>query len=473
MVVTFNEVQSVLDTLPIGYYLGRNLDVKLSDEDTCYDPMNDIVYISFPQIFKRLYNVETNVDIEYILRHLLYHEVSHALLTPKEMTISDVVNIVEDQRIETVMKDFYMKVDFEEFCKFFNDYTPGQQPQSFMKFFYNIVRFHEGPEPLVKMSNYIINQFQNLTRRNMYSYTTSINELVENCKEFWNDAENKPEDNPTASLASCSFGHWGSCFEDVIAQSLDFNDEWPELPLRTIDELKQDICETLDRYNDPKLQEQFDQILSTVKKVNKATSSAINAYSGVFNPRSVVRDDYKWFVQQNRSGHVKQFAKIKLNLFIDCSGSFAQNDETVNKLLKCLVRLEHSNPNFEFDLIRCGEGQHLAPKNKRLQNSDEGTHLTADVVNVYQQVQDVNAQNYNIVLYDGDIECALYDEREKMKEASALRIFDNRSTVLIMDSENCNYCKRYIKTAKVVISNHYTMELTRNILSGLYGLVRV
>ena len=136
MVVTFNEVQSVLDTLPIGYYLGRNLDVKLSDEDTCYDPMNDIVYISFPQIFKRLYNVETNVDIEYILRHLLYHEVSHALLTPKEMTISDVVNIVEDQRIETVMKDFYMKVDFEEFCKFFNDYTPGQQPQSFMKFFY-------------------------------------------------------------------------------------------------------------------------------------------------------------------------------------------------------------------------------------------------------------------------------------------------------------------------------------------------
>ena len=58
--------------------------------------------------------------------------------------------------------------------------------------------------------------------------------------------------------------------------------------------------------------------------------SAINAYSGVFDPRSVGRQDYKYFIQKNRAGNVKRFSKIKLNLFIDDSGSFKDSENVVN-----------------------------------------------------------------------------------------------------------------------------------------------
>ena len=116
--------------------------------------------------------------------------------------------------------------------------------------------------------------------------------------------------------------------------------------------------------------------------------SAINAYSGIFDPRSVARKDYKFFVQQNRAGHVKAFSKIHLNLFIDCSGSFAYNDLTVNKFLKALHKFERSNNDFTFDLISCGVGQRIRDKNDRIQlKSCGGTALKSTIFSQFKSLQ--------------------------------------------------------------------------------------
>ena len=75
-------------------------------------------------------------------------------------------------------------------------------------------------------------------------------------------------------------------------------------------------------------------------KVTKKNSAAINAYSGVFDPRSTIRDDYKFFLQSNRVGHQKAFSKMKLNLFIDRSGSFYPSVPMVNKIIYALQKIE-------------------------------------------------------------------------------------------------------------------------------------
>ena len=52
MKITFNEIEKILKTLPIGYYLKRNVDVTLDPDTECsyYDPMNDTIRISFKQL---------------------------------------------------------------------------------------------------------------------------------------------------------------------------------------------------------------------------------------------------------------------------------------------------------------------------------------------------------------------------------------------------------------------------------------
>ena len=58
MSVSYLEVKKVFDTLPVGYYIGRDVKRELSESEngSYYDPMNDKITISFNNKGNYTYN---------------------------------------------------------------------------------------------------------------------------------------------------------------------------------------------------------------------------------------------------------------------------------------------------------------------------------------------------------------------------------------------------------------------------------
>ena len=84
MEISYLQVKKIFDTLPVGYYIGRDVQRELSNDskESFYDPMNDKICISYSFIKEGLKETDEK-NIENDVRTLLYHEVSHAFLTPK------------------------------------------------------------------------------------------------------------------------------------------------------------------------------------------------------------------------------------------------------------------------------------------------------------------------------------------------------------------------------------------------------
>ena len=81
--VEFKQAKQILDTLPISFYLKRKIKADLKDENTSYcDIYNDEIVVGLKQFANA--SVSEN-DAESDIRCLLYHEVSHALLTPTQL----------------------------------------------------------------------------------------------------------------------------------------------------------------------------------------------------------------------------------------------------------------------------------------------------------------------------------------------------------------------------------------------------
>ena len=213
------------------------------------------------------------------------------------------------------------------------------------------------------------------------------------------------------------------------------------------------------------------KILSNISKATKKNSSAINAYSGVFDPRSTIRDDYKFFVQANRQGHVKAFSKSHLNLFIDCSGSFTNNQDTVNKLLYALTQFEKQNPDFSFDLVTCGEGETHLPKTHRVLKCSGMNHLTSNITNIFKTLQFPAYTNYNIVLFDGDAFSAC-NWKDTIAEYKNFAAFNKSNVTIISDYDNAKAITTYCPSAKKTFTRDYVDELYKNVMIALQGLTR-
>ena len=116
MELSFAMCETIVKTLPIGYYANRRIDIAVSkDEETSYyDMMNDKIVVSYPIIAERCAKISTGTSEEEAVRSMLYHEVSHAILTPASLQATAINNIFEDERIETLLQDYYMNVNIHE-----------------------------------------------------------------------------------------------------------------------------------------------------------------------------------------------------------------------------------------------------------------------------------------------------------------------------------------------------------------------
>ena len=212
-------------------------------------------------------------------------------------------------------------------------------------------------------------------------------------------------------------------------------------------------------------------------KMSKMNGAAINAYSGILDPRSIGRSDWRVFVKKNRLGNVRRFSKIKLNLFIDCSGSFYSNVYNVNKMLGVLEQIEQEDKDFSFDVIRLSQGEYLCPKEGRRIWANGGTEFDNQMSDIYAKVNDKDATCYNVLLVDGP-DAGLWggcwhtgiSSRTNIRCDRAYACFNKHTDAIITDSSNAARIKLQAPNANMISMSSdkkYVQELQKNVIDAL------
>ena len=554
MQLTKELLQHYINKVPIGYYVGRNVDVAIGDkDDTYFDLVKGSIVISYPTIKDNARLIKTDADAEKSVRHLIFHELSHALLTPRILHIDMVLNVFEDERIESILKNYYLDTDFKTFVKKLNGFK-NQPPENEWDAWYQLVRYRRGPVYFLSRVHEIIDDYTHLDiavsridteiRSSIRNYESEVNRLYEEFVKWYNqtnpsdlkidkslkdlmqngegdgqsddknnqqtqmgtglsNADNNQSDDNADGLEKAlhkSLESFKDSKKDLLMEVPKINDKANKFAnvssIEAIDVNEgdyDDLYTIIDDSNDKAgglwhrpgkdddkakqkadkaVFDTIDSLISLLKTTRKNNGSSIAAYSGVINPRNVIRDDYKYFMQQNRKGHASVYSKMHLNMFIDCSASFKDNDEKVNTLLWALIKFERAVPDFSYDLISCGVGQKLRPKYNRTQSSYDGTVLTDDIFDMFKKQQFTNAVNMNIVLYDGKVNhLHKYKTTGKCIESN-WEAFNDVNTVIIVDDSNEEAVNKFCPLAHKIISKDYVEELYKNTYSALLQLIR-
>lgn len=484
MIYSFTEVRKKLKELPIGYYAFARIPISLSeDEETSYyNPKENTIVISYPIIRQGLENAEkahemTEEQNESAVRAMLYHEISHAILTPKELKMTNVLNIFEDERIETILADYYLDVNFKENARFINDWVP-HKPENAMDEFYQTVRFRYNDDvTLTDQVSTIIRAYQSMDSASSYNIRTYEKDV----SNFYNlIAEKYPPELRTPEISNESISSTGSELseeekEELREKAKEFLSELsPELTRSPIKKRIEDTCSSLEAINDRitvttenyvNYYKRFDVLCQNFNR-RCSGGSAIQTYSGRINPRQVERNDYRYFERISTNYGNNQYGALNLNLFIDVSGSFWQSEEEVNTILKALEEIERKYFKiFQFNLVTCQVGERIINRNARRILTGGGNDLDDNIHGIYRKLQNPQRSNYNIVLFDGDAFTDSPRPIEKRKEN--FRAFNHTNTFIISDPDNKRAIEEYCKNAKKVFTHDYVQDLFTNIINAM------
>lgn len=474
MELTFNEVNAITSTLPIGLYANRRIVAELGhDETSWYNPQDDVVLISYEQVTKGL--THYNGNPETLIRSNFYHEISHAILTPKTMNCDYIYNVFEDERIETLLHNYYFNVDFKNSIYAINGHTKDNVPPitNMKQAFYYLVRFRISPnKELLKEVDELIYKWRNLNRNRTYiwAYENDIENLWQKLAKSLNAPTDLPCDNGDVLESGQGQGDLIQVDPNSLVQSDTLTEDFEKLFSEnefstTVQEL---ISDSLNYEFDSDIFNALSIIFEQFRKKNSKGSS-INGYSGIFNPRAVQRTDYKYFERPSTIRGNNSFGTFHLNLFVDVSSSFHNNTKKTNQIIKALCLIEKKNPNFSLDVITTNEYTEIRPKNKRFIKCDGGTYLGKQIEDIYRKMQLPNTYNYNIVLFDGDAYYSPPWERSLHynTKGQGFSIFSPNNTTIISDMDNYKYITKFAPKTRTIYTTNFTEELFGNILSTI------
>lgn len=510
MKLSFARCESIVNTLPVGFYTGRRINVRIDKdaETSYYDPMEDSIVVSYPIIAHRMKVMpEGSCDEEEAVRSMMYHEVSHAILTPAEaLQNSFQVNCMEDERIETVLKNYYHGVNFR---KQLLDVHGGKIPHATdgKSAFFNAVRFGLGTGKVQKEVQRIINKYASMNRTTSRwerpigagFYEDDIDDLYklvqkefkDNPEEFQpkeNGGEGEPQEMDKLAEKKQGSGKGTPSNEKSEKNENESEDnegegneesesqnpcgEEHESPLSP-EELKRMVGASLGKQSGldeaqveklNEFQKTVEMIIGNFNKKNKG-GSGINAYSGVFNPRAVARKDYRFFERAMTTQGNNKFGTCHLNLIIDCSGSYCDNVNVTNGILAVLSEIERKNRNFSMDVAFINHEFKLCQTvSERKMTAWGGNSIPENMKEILMKLQKPQTCNYNIVLFDGDACCNNMYNRDCNK---AFSVFDMKQTTLITDPDNEEYMNPPFTSTKVVVTQNYTKELIDHIIHAL------
>lgn len=466
------EVVEILKTLPIGYYAGRDIEVVFSttEETSFYSVLEDKITFSLQNIFTALENSDS-IELETAVRTVLYHETAHAILTPEHLKVTDIINIFEDERIETLLEDFFMNTNFKGNIKAICNYQ-GEKPTSLDEAFFFLVRFRQGRKELLEEVERIIYDFSALNRQtnswwDIELYKDSIKNLYDALKKDYKDNEqayqnwNLNESNELQGDLTDFKTRQISNGSSLESDKRDFAEQIREMLENSEHSGKGEKifkCGACS-YVDTALIQKIERIFEKFNKRNNS-GSAITNYSGVLNPRLCGNSDYRFFERKAIAKGQNKFGSLHLNLFIDVSGSFYPNKEVVNRLLKALEIISKKNSDFTFDVVHCEVGEQLKKGKEIYIEPGGGNRLTFGIVEIYKELQKPNTMNYNIFLFDGDA------YPQKQRRITPFKALDFSNCAFISDSDNEEFLAKNTKS-KVIITEKYVDELYKNVFEIL------
>lgn len=502
MNLSLAKCESIINTLPIGFYTGRRIDIKLDStaETSYYDPMNDKIMVSYPIIAERLrQTAEGTCSEEEAIRSMLYHEVSHAILTPSadELTNNFKINVFEDERIETVLRNYFHGVNFR---KQLYDIHGGRIPPANdnKSAYFNAVRFGLGTAVVQKEINRMLKKYAKMNRSSQRYGDDRLPACYEyDVEKLWNliskEYANNPQEfqpqengeNRAKNMDRLCQGN-GKSKEKSSSKKQNDNkgEEGQEIPSMQqfegdsheceIDEeqIKRMVGASLSKHNGldeakteklVEFQKAVEMIINNFNKKNHG-GSGISAYSGVFNPRAVARKDYRFFERSMSIQGNNKFGTCHLNLIIDCSGSFCDNVPLTNGILAVLSEIERKNRNFSMDVAFINHDFHLCESVKeRTMHACGGNDIPDNMKEILIKLQKPQTCNYNIILFDGDAICNRYSS----DNCKLFSVFDMKQTTLITDPDNEVYMHPPFTSTKVVVTENYTEELIDHIIHAL------
>lgn len=462
MEISKGRIKQIADTLPIGYYANRRVAIKFSEQDetSSYNLEMDEITFAYNNITEALSHIEADDEEKYI-RATLYHELSHAMISPKNLFAycgylyldSDIVNIFEDERIETILKDTFLNVNFKENIKAITNYK-GEAPTNALEAFFQVVRFRKGRQEWLDEVEKIIYNYRFMTDYDTYSYLYAIRDLYSKISKEFSDCEKKNN------------------FEifqqqmDIVAQGEANANTDPNQnngDTSSIDGLEI-IRNTFQPSQLSTIVNKLEPIFTNFNKKN-SSGSGLTSYSGKLNPRLCDDNNYKFFERKSEVRGSNKYGSFHLNLYIDVSGSYAPNKHITNCLLKSLALIEKKNPNFSFDVVHCSCGERLKEKGNRFIDPCGGNLLDRNIFQIYKKLQKPNTYNYNIFLFDGDASPV------KIGSRNSFQLVDFNNCCFISDSDNERYLKK-MKTAKIIYTNRYAESLIQNVILALQKAFR-
>lgn len=501
--------QDVLKTLPVGYYLGHPVSLRLDPTgDSTYIELDcERVTVSYNNICEALKNAPDDIDPEPIIRALLYHEISHALLTPRCLLscasrnlidkccsrykngndkatyiwdhIHDIINIFEDERIETTCRDYYMNVDFKRLLVLLNG-----DPKNFMNRdpiakFFALVRYRIGPKEQLETVSSIIKQFygETYTMQNCEIYAKSIIKLFASMlpSDFQYQHNHNEQDNTAAQDAQNNDSTQDDQNDGTENQTshAPLTDDQIDAIARAIEEkltacqitieksgIKEVFKELSTNAEAAAIRAQFERVVQMALNKHKAQSSGSLGYSGRIDPRSAANKDYRWFAKKSQGSSVKRFNKIQFNLFCDNSGSFCWSRLKMNAVILALKELAAANHDIQVKVIHCGSGITVPDQESPWLRCRDGSYFDGNLPKIYKEAQQPNATNINMVVFDGE-----FRTQPDITKDKAFGTFNHPNCIIVSDTDNKDDFNNYAPQArKTFITDCYASTFISQLL---------
>jgi hypothetical protein len=524
------KAQSIVKTLPIAHYF------KISTLDVVFDETSPTSYIDLSTLkinvaFNNLLLALSNLDIvdvndltiEKIIRGCLYHELSHAILTPKRLfevynawkdetplLSHDLINILEDERIERTFENYYINVDFQENVNLMNGGLDCP-PSNFTSFVFSIVRMHKFPKDFSESAkNTFIEKMKYVIEKpllKVYGDGSTMllhlyNEIIQILKSEWDrltpPTESETESKGEGETPKSSLGGGESETESESEQTdstectetshIEYDEEKAIENVETsILDIKKDLASKgvrdlkLDDFSSSKrFKREATKIIIRKKGIGIEPTTSSYGYTGRLSHKKILSDEshneetYKWFRKtfEGESYDKRDDTKI-LNIWLDQSGSFMDNDAGINIILKSLQEIEKKY-NFHFNLIKLTCDCNLITNDiKRFSKSFSGNALPVKkIAKTYKQVNPTGNE-FNIVLFDGDANSLDFMSERRIRDEKydfeALKVFNNKKSVFITEcsnvakiATNCPSCRKII-----IEDSSYESALEQNILDAL------
>lgn len=207
MNITAQKVGEILATLPTGYYLGTRCKVSMDEtlDTSKANPLTREIRIATCNVMDQLAGLPGDLDAdkaERAVRAVLYHELSHVILTPDFhgcfYSVPRFLNVIEDERIESVLRTYYKKVGFREAVMRMNHWNPATagEARDGDDYAYRVIRYRHGPADLLAKVDAFIKKWRNLdaaspkaTARRYYREAQDL--YGEICNRFDQEQEEK------------------------------------------------------------------------------------------------------------------------------------------------------------------------------------------------------------------------------------------------------------------------------------------